>query len=161
MKIIYTDTMIINGERIKGEQKSNYLPFSHVSSRAIIIRRSDGAFLGALHRADGNYALPGGALDDGERAEEALIRELEEEGIELIGSDGRWEERLGVDYFSGYNELCLWYLFLVDRVELSEDDELLDIRWISQNENPWYPGTHEKILLSLRQYLPELIQENS
>jgi 8-oxo-dGTP pyrophosphatase MutT (NUDIX family) len=144
MKATYKDTLIIDGKKQAGDQKEIILPFGHVSSRAIIIRRADGYILGALHRAEGKYALPGGALDNGESAEAALVRELEEEGIRLIGDDQKWQERLGVDYYPGYNELCLWYLFLVDGVEFSDNDELLDIRWISQNEDPWYPGNQKK-----------------
>ena len=160
MEIKYTDTLFINGEKRELDQKINYLPFTHVSVRAMIIRRSDGAILGALHRPDGNYALPGGALDDGESAEEALVRELAEEGIVLIGDDQKWQTRLGVDYYSGYNELCLWYLFLVESVELKEDDELLDVRWISQDEDPWYPGNQEKYYIYMGQYCPEQIRYN-
>ena len=159
MEIKYTDTLIIDGKKIAGDHKTSYLPFSHVSARAIIIRRSDGAILGALHRQDGKYALPGGALDDGESAEDALIRELREEGISLIGNDQDWRNRIGVDYYSGYNELCLWYLFLVDGVELSENDELLDIRWINQSDDPWYPGNRKKFLICVQHYLPEMILE--
>ena len=103
--------------------------------------------------------MPGGAIDNGESTESALLRELEEEGINLIGSDDRWQERLAVDYFSGYNELCLWYLFLVDGVELNEDEELLDVKWFSQDEDPWYPGNREKFLLALGRYLPRQINK--
>jgi 8-oxo-dGTP pyrophosphatase MutT (NUDIX family) len=159
MKTIYKETLIIDGKKHEGDQKMIYLPFGHVSSRAVIIRRIDGAILGALHRPEGKYAFPGGALDDSESAEEALVRELEEEGINLMGNDQNWQKRLGVDYYNGYNELCLWYLFLVDGVEFKRNDELLDIRWISQDEDPWYPGNREKALIWMRQYCPEMIQE--
>ncbi len=163
MKAEYRDILIIDGEQVQSDQKTVKLPFTHLSAMVIIIRRQDGAILGALHRTGGKYALPGGAIgaiDDGESSESALVRELEEEGIKLIGSDVGWQERLAVDYFSGYSELCLWYLFLVDGVELSEDEELLDVRWISQEEDPWYPGNKEKFLLALGRYLPRYINKN-
>ena len=120
MRVEYQDTLIVNGVEIKGDHKTISLPFTHISVRAIILRISDGAILGALHRPDGKYALPGGAIDDGETAEDALIRELDEEKIHLISSDENWRERIGVDYYEGYNELCLWYLFLVGGVEIGE-----------------------------------------
>ncbi|NQS91870.1 MAG: NUDIX hydrolase [Chloroflexi bacterium] len=129
--------------------------------RAIIIRREEGAILGALHRPGGKYALPGGAIDDGENPEETLLRELDEEGIKLIQSDGKWRERLGVDYFQGYNELCLWYLFLVDGVEINDSEELLHVRWISQDKDPWYPYNREKFLLNLQIYLPDLVSSKT
>ena len=160
MKAEYRDTLIIDGEQVQGDQKTVKLPFTHLSARAIIIRRQDGAILGALHRPGGKYALPGGAIDDGESAESALLRELKEEGINLIGSDDGWSERLAVDYFSGYNELCLWYLFLVDGVEFSKDEELLDVKWVPQEEDPWYPDNKEKFLLALSRYLPGHINKN-
>ena len=159
MRVEYRDTIMIDGEKIQGDQKTVKLPFTHLSARAIIIRRQDGAILGALHRPGGKYALPGGAIDDGESSESALVRELHEEGIKLIGSDDSWPERLAVDYFSGYNELCLWYLFIVDSVELNKDEELLDVRWISQEEDSWYPGNREKFLLALGHYLPRHINK--
>ena len=161
MEVHYQDVLIKKGIKKLGDRKTVYLPFSHLCVRAIIVRRSDGFILGALHRPDGCYAPPGGALDDGESAEDALIRELEEEGITLIEEDLKWRERLAVEYYQGYNELTLWYLFVVDGVELSENDELLDAKWFSQQENPWYPGNREKFLIHLRNFLPELVRDSS
>ena len=157
MKAEYQDIIVIRGKGIAGDHKSITLPFTHVSSRAIILRKAVGAILGALHRPDGSYALPGGAIDDGESAEDALQRELEEEGIHLIGSEEGWGERLGVDYYGGYNELCLWFIFLVDDAETQENEEILDFKWIRQEEDLWYPYMREKILLNLLQYVPDLV----
>jgi hypothetical protein len=86
-----------------------------------------------------------------------LQRELEEEGIHLIGSDEGWSERLGVDYYGGYNELCLWYIFLVDDAETQENEEILEWKWIQQDEDLWYPYMREKILLNLLQHVPDLV----
>ncbi len=160
MKAEYQDIFIVKGQGITGDQKSISLPFTHVSSRAIILRKKDGAILGALHRPNGKYALPGGAIDDGESAEDALQRELKEEGFRLIGSDEGWRERLGVDYYSGYNELCLWYVFLVDDVDTEKNEEILNTRWIRQEEDLWYPYVREKILLNLLQYVPDRVNIN-
>jgi 8-oxo-dGTP pyrophosphatase MutT (NUDIX family) len=161
MEINFQDVLIKKGKKKLGERKTVYLPFSHLCVRAIIIRRSDGNILGALHRPDGCYAPPGGALDEGESAEDALIRELEEEGISLIGDDLDWQGRLAVDYYPGHNELNLWYLFVVDGVDLSENDELLEVKWFSQNEDPWYPGNREKFIIHLRNFLPDLVQNTT
>ena len=160
MKVEYQDIFVIKGKGIAGDHKSVTLPFTHVSSRAIILRKKDGAILGALHRPDGKYALPGGTIDDGESAEDALQREIEEEGIRLIGSDEGWSERLGVDYYGGYNELSLWYIFLVDDAETEENEEILDIKWIQQDDDLWYPYVREKILLNLLQHVPDLVNIN-
>jgi 8-oxo-dGTP pyrophosphatase MutT (NUDIX family) len=161
MEVKYQDVLVKKKREIKGEHKINYLPFTHICARAIIIRRSDGAILGALHRPKGSYAPPGGALDDGESAEDAVIRELQEEGIRILGDDQEWRNRLAVDYYHGYNELILWYLFVADGVEISENDELLDVQWFSQDQDPWYPGNREKFLIYLRNYLPDLVRETN
>ena len=86
------------------------------------------------------------------------MRELDEEGINLVGSDGDWRSRLAVDYFPGYKELCLWYLFLVEDAEIVKNDELLDIKWIGQDQDLWYPYQREKILLTILQFMPGMVQ---
>ena len=53
-------------------------------ARAIIIRRKDGALLGALHRPDGRYALLGGAIEEGETPEELLQRLLNDRTLQLF-----------------------------------------------------------------------------
>ena len=73
MKVECQDTLIVNGGELKGDYKIISLPFTQISVRAMILRISDGAILGALHGPDGKYALPGGAIDDGEKAEDALV----------------------------------------------------------------------------------------
>ena len=155
MKIKFTETKIVNGERIRGKQKTVTLPFTHLTVRCVIIRRSDGAVLGALHRPDGRFAFPGGALKDGETPDVALERELEEEGIRILGDDPSWRERLVVDHFPGYNELALWYLRLADDVDLADSDELLEIRWVTNDQDPWYPGIQEKLRTHLQLFFPE------
>ncbi len=121
------------------------MPFSRVSARAIIIRQKDGAILGTLHRVNGMYALPGGGLENNENAEEAIARELQEENISLIGIDDGWRERITVDYYNGYQELTVWYLFVVKDADIKPCEENIETRWISQDEDVWYPLIREKI----------------
>ena len=132
-------------------------PFQNITARAIIIRRRDGALLGALHRKDGKYALIGGAVEKRESPEQTLLRELDEEKVRLIGSDKAWEGRLAVDYYQGYDSLNLWYLFVVDDVQLGQNDEVLDTRWFDQTQDVWYPGMQEKICLAIQNYVPDLL----
>jgi 8-oxo-dGTP pyrophosphatase MutT (NUDIX family) len=132
------------------------LPFGRVSARAIIVRQEDGAILGTLHRINGRYALPGGGLENNESAEDAIIRELHEENITLIGSDNNWHERITVDYYNGYKELTLWFLFVVKDADVQPCEENIETRWITQDEDVWYPLTREKIMLSIRSHVPEL-----
>ena len=135
----------------------NKFPFKQITARAIIIRRRDGALLGALHREDGKYALIGGAVDRGETPEEAILRELDEERVRLIGGDKTWEDRLAVDYYHGNGTLNLWYLFVVDDVQLGKNDEVIDTRWFDQTQDVWYPGMREKICLAIQNYVPDLL----
>jgi NADH pyrophosphatase NudC (nudix superfamily) len=132
-------------------------PFLEVTSRAIIIRRRDGALLGALHRKDGKYALLGGLVEKGETPEQALLREFDEEKVRLIGSDKAWEGRLATDFYHGDGSLNLWYLFVVDDVQLGQNDEVLDTRWFDQTQDVWYPGMREKICLAIQNYVPDLL----
>jgi 8-oxo-dGTP pyrophosphatase MutT (NUDIX family) len=153
MKAVFTDKASAGSRARKSKTVS--LPFSGLTVRAIILRRSDRAVLGALHRPGGKYALPGGSFKDGESEREALMRELDEEGIHLLGLDPAWPAYLGVDYYSGYNQLSLWYLLPVDGVSINQSNELLAIRWVKPDQDPWYPHMRTKILLYIQQYLPE------
>ena len=108
--------------------KNFKLPFDKVTARALILRRKDGALLGTLHNPKGKYAPPGVAIKRGEEPEEALLRELEEEKILLLNPDSKWRERLIVDYFHGKRSLNIWYLVMVDDVQLGEAEEFNDTR---------------------------------
>lgn len=147
-----------DGREIVGDEKSIELPFGRVSARAIVVRRRDGALLATLHRKNGRYALPGGGVDDGEKPADALLRELDEENIELVNSDDGWRERISVNYFAGYKELTLWYLFIVDDANIAPCDENIETKWVAQEEDVWYPLMREKILLAIGTYAPELVK---
>ncbi len=137
------------------------LPFDQVTARAIILRRKDGAVLGVLHghRTDGKYTLPGGHVDDGESADQALLRELGEEGIRLVAPDENWRERLVVDYYHPTKTLNLWYLLRVDDIVFAgRTKEVLEARWLDQSQAVWYPSLHEKIVLAIQDNLPELLK---
>ena len=138
--------------------KNFKLPFEKVTARALILRRKDGALLGTLHNPHGKYAPPGGAIKRGEEPEAALMRELEEEKILLLNPDSKWRERLTVDYFHGKRSLNMWYLMMVDDVQLGEAEEFIDTRWLDQTQDVWYPGMREKILLAIEQHIPDLMR---
>jgi ADP-ribose pyrophosphatase YjhB (NUDIX family) len=134
------------------------LPFQRVTVRAIILRRDDGALLGMLHRKDGKYSPPGGGMNKGETAEEALVRELKEENIVIIGRDPKWRERIAVDYYDQRGELNIWYIFLAEDVHIGDSDEWLDTRWVDQTQDVWYPGMREKIILAIENYIPDMLK---
>lgn len=157
MKAEYEDVWFDRGFEKTGDPKTVELPFRRASARALIVRRNDGAILGALHREGGRYALPGGAFEDGESSAEAVVRELAEENIKLINSDDEWKTQIAVDYFDGYQELSVWHIFLVDEVEVGESEENVDCRWIGQEEDAWHAFMHERLLLVLNQVLPDVV----
>jgi len=154
MKAQYKDVWFDQGREIPGSVKSVNLPFRRISARGIIIRRKDGFIIGTLHRKKGKYALPGGAVEDGESTEQAVRRELAEENFNLISPE--WESRVVVDYFDGYGELSVWHIIIVDNVEIGFSEENVESRWVAQEEEVWYPFMHERIILALNKYLPEL-----
>ena len=154
MKAQYTDVWFDQGKEIPGSTKSVNLPFKRVSARAVIIRRKDGFIIGTLHRKDGKYALPGGAIEDGESTEQAVRRELAEENINLFSPE--WDSGLVVDYFDGYGELSVWHIVIVDQAEIGYSEENVESRWVSQGEDVWYPSMGEHILLGLNRYQPKL-----
>jgi 8-oxo-dGTP pyrophosphatase MutT (NUDIX family) len=149
MRSEYTEIWNVAGEEILGQNKVVDLPFKRISARAIIIRRSDGSIVGTLHRRGGKYALPGGAPEDGESILEAVVRELEEENIKLINPEQPSDEDLAVDFFRGYAELSIWHFFVVEDAEIGQSEENVESRWVFQNEDVWYPGMRERLLLEI------------
>lgn len=157
MKAEYVPIFRSADGEIKGPTRVVNLPFSRTSARAIIVRRSDGGIVGALHSPEGKFALPGGDLEEDESPMQAVIRELEEENIQLRGSDDGWQDRMQVSYFEGYRELAFWFLFVVDDAKLGQCEETIEVRWIAQGEDLWHPLMQKKILLVLERYVPELM----
>lgn len=156
MKSEYIDVWYTDGVEIKGKHKAIDLPFKRACARALIIRKADGAILGTLHRKGGRLAPPGGSIEDGESSAQAVIRELSEENILLVGPDPNWGERVAVDYYDGYHELSVWHVFQVEDVSIGESEENIESRWVQQDEDVWYPHMHEKIILTINRFLPEL-----
>jgi len=154
MKVQYQEKFFSDGHEIQGQFKTIELPFSRVGARAVILRISDKAILGVLHRPDGKFAPPGGAVEDNETSADAILRELAEEEINLIGSDNNWGSRIHLHYYEGYKVLSIWYLFLVEEVELGDSEEIIEAKWIHQGENVWYPWMREHISIMIKKYLP-------
>ena len=154
MEAQYLDVWFDQDREIPGSEKSVNLPFRKISARALIIKKKDGFIIGTLHRKNGKYALPGGAVEDGESTEQAVRRELAEENFNLISPE--WESRVVVDYFDGYGELSVWHIIIVDNVEIGFSEENVESRWVAQQEDVWYLFMHERIILALNKYLPEL-----
>lgn len=159
MKSEYTEVWTKNGIEVRTEEKNIVLPFKKTSARALILRKRDGAIVGTLHNLNGMYALPGGAFENGETSEEAVLRELKEENIVLINMDPSWKSDIAVDYFGGYSELSVWHLFVVDDAEFSECVENIETRWVTQNEDVWHPLLKEKIIITISRLQPNLLRK--
>lgn len=158
MKATFFGNSFINPNGEEKHARNIELPFDMVTARAIIIRREDGAILAMVHHEGAKYALPGGLIDDGESAHEAVMRELEEENVQLSGIISGWEENIFTDYFAGYKALNLWFVIPVDEATFGPNPETLETRWIAQDEDFWHPGMREKILMAVGQYVPNLIK---
>ena len=156
MKSEYIDVWYTDGIESTGKHKVIDLPFKRACARALIIRRVDGAILGTLHREGGRFAPPGGSIEDGESSAQAVMRELTEENFTLIEPDTDWENRVAVDYFDGYRELGVWHIFHVEDVSIGGSEENIKSRWVQQDEDVWYPYMHERIILAINRFLPEL-----
>jgi len=154
MQADYVEIFTKESKEIAGPHKNVSLPFNHISARAIIVRKKDGSIVGTLHRKKGRYALPGGAMEDGESTLEAAKRELEEENFSL--DNPVWDPCLAVDFFYGYKELSVWHIVVVDDASFGYSEENIESRWISQDEDLWYEGMHENIILALKKCRPEL-----
>lgn len=100
--------------------------------------------------------MPGGAIEDGESAAQAVARELEEEQIILIDPEPGWEELIAVDYFAGYKELSVWFIISVEDAEIGISEENIESKWIPQGEDIWYPFLLERIILTLSRLTPAL-----
>ena len=157
MRVSYQDMFVNKGKVIPGEEKNIRVPFHRVSARALVVRRKDGAVLGTQHRANAGFALPGGNMEDGESAEQAVVRELYEENITLIGGDESWRDQITVDYFAGYGELSIWFMFLVDEVEIKPSYENVTTRWLLPEENLWHVHLGDRIRTFLKRSTPDEI----
>ena len=133
------------------------LPFARAFAKAIIVRRKDGALLGVMHNSHQKYALPGGLISKGETPGQALIRVLEEKNFRLVDSDVRWEKRLSVDFYQPDNQLDIYYIFLVEDVQVGDHLEVMEVRWLDQTQDVWLPHLREKMCLALKEYLPDML----
>lgn len=117
-------------------------------------------------RADfGSWGLPGGIVDVGDSALDALHREVNEEtGLTVVRAEvlGIYTEpRFGVVYPNGDQVQTFAVAFIVRQWtgELSDDDdEVLDVRFFSLDELPkeLFPG-HRETLEDYRHFDGELV----
>ena len=93
----------------------------------------------------GFWALPGGLLDWDESAEEAVVRELEEE-TSLKGKLGKF---VGVYSDPGrdtFQRVTIVYEVLVSEEALRASDDALDAKWFSFDKLPRLAADHNRII---------------
>jgi len=159
MEIDFQEVFFRDNQCFTGERKRVQVPFSRVTARAIVLRQKDGAILGTQHHTDAPFALPGGAMEDGETAEQAVIRELEEENIRLISANADWRTRVGVDSYAGYGELSIWFVIVVEDAEVHHSYENIITRWVQPEEDVWYPHLRDRIRNLILRSAPAAVSE--
>lgn len=63
-----------------------------------------------------------------------------------------------MDYYAVTKTLNIWYIFLVEDVQVGECDEVLDVRWLNQTQDVWYPQMREKIFLAIKTFVPDMLK---
>lgn len=133
------------------------LPFEGAAAQAILVRRKDGAILGALYHGDKRYLLPTGQILAGETPVEALSRVLSQLKLQLIDPDVNWDSYLAVNYLPRKNQLGISFVLLVEEVRFGENEALADVRWLDQTQDVWHEQMRENILLAIKAYIPDLL----
>lgn len=112
----------------------------------VIVTREDGAVLLIRRSDNGNWALPGGAIELRESVADAAVRETREEtGIDcqVTGMAGVYSDPRHLIHYLSNDEVRREFAVAVTarpvsgRPETSE--ESLDVRWVSPENLPGYP----------------------
>jgi (d)CTP diphosphatase len=111
--------------------------------RYLVIRRAEGV------RAPNTWCFPGGAIEEGETHEEALVREMREElGIRCRPIEPCWEWVRQ----DGELRLYLWRAEMVDAELAPNPAEVAEVRWAGRGEILALP----ELLPSMRQFFEEV-----
>ncbi|GAA3257483.1 NUDIX domain-containing protein [Nonomuraea helvata] len=121
------------------------------AGEVLLIRRSD----------NGNWALPGGAIDLGESIPQAAIREtLEETGItcEITGLVGTYSDPLHVIHYTSNDEVRQEFsLVLIARAisgQPTPSSESREVRWVPRHELDMY-SMHRSMRMRVNHYLED------
>ena len=119
---------------------------SLVPSVNVVVTNQDGDVLVIQRSDNGNWAVPGGAIDLGESLVQAAIRETREEtGItcEVTGIVGIYTDPHHVVLYTSNGEARQEFSIVLTALavdgEPTPSDESSQVRWVSRNELAEYP----------------------
>ena len=108
-----------------------------VPSVNVVVENADGHILLIRRSDNGNWALPGGAIDIGESVAEAAVREVEEEtGItcQITGLVGTYSNPRHVILYTSNNEVRQEFSVVLSAAatagEPTRSDESTEVRWL-------------------------------
>ena len=121
--------------------------------RAVI--EKDGRFLVCKHRDKSKqyYFLPGGHVEFGETAKEAMIRELEEEltiSVKEVSFIGGMEDIFTKEDGSKHHDINLFFNVSFDSVEAESKEDEIDFVFLNQKEflnQKVYPSAMPKTII--------------
>lgn len=131
---------------------------NHAADGIVINPESQSILL--IRRASGEWALPGGFVDNGESARNAAIREVAEETSVQLDSEAALVFRGIVD--DPRNSKSSWietsaYLFLAsEHSPATAKDDAIDAKWFSLDDLPPLYASHDEILQRAIDYLANL-----
>ena len=135
-------------------------PNSVVPSANVVVTDEDGRVL-VIHRTDnGNWALPGGALDLGESLTQTAVREVKEEtGIdcEVTGLVGIYTDPRHVILYTSNGEarqeFSVLFTARATGGEPTPSDESREVLWVTRDELAALEPMHRSMRLRIEHYL--------
>ena len=135
--------MIFDEKRVGNQQNKTHIPVDNTRymtkieliARAVIQRGDN--FLLAHKLGESNTFLPGGHIEEGEYAVEALRRELcEELGVESEGYDfvGILEHKFADEQGVSYEEVNIIFTAMIMEAEVTSVERHLEFKWVNPDD---------------------------
>ncbi|MFI0487195.1 NUDIX domain-containing protein [Actinomadura sp. 9N215] len=132
---------------------------SLVPSVNVVVENDKGEILMIRRTDNGNWALPGGAIDLGESVTQAAIRETKEEtgiDVEITGLVGIYSDPKHIIHYTSNNEVRQEFSIVLIARPISgqptPSSESSEVRWIASTRIPKLQ-IDQSMMLRLRSYL--------